>query len=1044
MPARSGPQAYRRPVSPDDWMMLAAPDGLVTEIQLCVEGNGAIDPVALTAAVAAAADACPGTRLVRRGRRWVDSGRSPAVRVAAAGGFDRARLDSPLLRSPLARRRGASCEVILVPGTPASVIFRAHHAVMDGKGAMFWQAQVFRALRGEAVEQARSRLTADDVLARVAAELGTDLPPKAVVERRGKWRPPLGELPAGPRGSLWRRRTIDGAHPAATAKVAREVVRHGGGPGRVLVPVDLRQYLPDLRTTGSASGSVKVLIDAADDWDNVQANLLTALSEHEYLASAGPRGLLRIPHPVLRRLCRWVDDQAAKNSKFLIRTGFLDYVACVSHLGAVDLASLCLDGFEATSCYSLGSVTFIPAVDIVECGGRTEITVAWRDGAGAAEATEALLDRIEERLSPRDRRGWDGNDTAREAQAATLTGLFAAQVRGTPDAVAVDPVAMNSDAMTSDALGPVTAGAATMSYAELDQRASALAALLRDRGIGRGDRVGIVSGRSPAVIVAVWGVLKAGAAYLPIDATYPDARIAQFLADSGAPVCLLEPAATARDCLPPHCAGIALDTLPAVAPVGWRDADVEPGDLAYVVYTSGSTGAPKGVEIEHRHVVNYVRWAIPAAGIDGATRMLLVPSISFDVAGCAFFLPLLAGGAVLPVRDVNAVTLRAALEDSDATAMAITPSHLDIINRAGVRHTTMRAVMTIGEVLRRATALRAREVLGPGCRILNQYGPAETTIVNTSHEFDPETDTEPGVPFGRPMDNNTMYVLDAHGRFAAPGEPGELYIGGAQVGRGYSGRPELTRQRFVRLADGRRVYRTGDIVRLLPSGELTFVSRVDDQVKVAGHRVEPAEVAQALERHPGVRQAAVVPRTRPGREGKELCGYVVAAENTVPADWKEFLSGLLPAYMVPATLTAVAEIPLNPNGKVDGKQLPDPFAVALAAPAETAGRTDPAGATAGGDGARAADDVTAAVAGIWARTLHIDVQRIDEQADFHELGGNSLLLLSMVDEVRQSVMEQGQAEFMDELARIIRQPTLGQVSGLVREIRERVKPGSAH
>jgi hypothetical protein len=413
MPARSGPEPYGRPISPDDWMMLAAPDGLVTEIQLCVEGHGAIDPGALSAAVAAAADACPGTRLVRRGRRWVDGGTAPAVQVAAPGDFDRARLDSPLLRSPLARGRGASCEVILVPGTPATVIFRAHHSVMDGKGAMFWQAQVFRALRGEAVEEARSRLTIDDVLAEAAAALGTDLPPKAVVEKRADWRPPLGELPAGPRRSLWRRRTIDGAHPAATAKVAREVARHGGGPGRVLVPVDLRQYLPGLRTTGAASGSVKVRIEADDDWDNVQASLLTSLSEHQYLASQGTRELLRIPRPLLRGLCRWVDQQAVKNSKFLIRSGILDYSACVSHLGAVDLASLCLDGFEATSCFSLGSVTFIPAIDIVECGGRTEITVAWRDGPGAAEATEAMLDRIEERLSPRDYRDWDGNRTWR-------------------------------------------------------------------------------------------------------------------------------------------------------------------------------------------------------------------------------------------------------------------------------------------------------------------------------------------------------------------------------------------------------------------------------------------------------------------------------------------------------------------------------------------------------------------------------------------------------------------------------------------------------
>jgi acyl-coenzyme A synthetase/AMP-(fatty) acid ligase len=428
-------------------------------------------------------------------------------------------------------------------------------------------------------------------------------------------------------------------------------------------------------------------------------------------------------------------------------------------------------------------------------------------------------------------------------------------------------------------------------------------------------------------------------------------------------------------------------------------------------------------------VVSYVQWAVREAGIDAATRMLLIPSISFDVAGCAFFLPLLAGGAVLPVRAADVVSLREALEETGANAMAITPSHLDIINRAGVRGSSMRVVMTIGEVLRRSTALRAREIFGPQCRILNQYGPAETTIVNTSHEFDPETDKDPGVPFGRPADNNAIYLLDPQGRFAAPGErgdacEGEAYIGGAQVGRGYLGRPELTRERFVRLADGSRVYRTGDIVRLLPSGELTFVSRADDQVKVAGHRIEPAEIAQALESHRSVRQAVVITRTRPGREDKELCAYAVCDDGDTPDDWREFLASRLPRYMLPVTMTAVGEIPLTPNGKVDARRLPDPFTASA----------DVAEAWAGPAGR---DDVTAAVAAIWARTLRVDSRLIEEQADFHQLGGNSLLLLSMIDEVLGSVVERGQSEFMDELPRIIREPTLRQVSELARTVRDR-------
>jgi acyl-coenzyme A synthetase/AMP-(fatty) acid ligase len=408
------------------------------------------------------------------------------------------------------------------------------------------------------------------------------------------------------------------------------------------------------------------------------------------------------------------------------------------------------------------------------------------------------------------------------------------------------------------------------------------------------------------------------------------------------------------------------------------------------------------------------------AGIGAATRMPLIASISFDMAGCAFFLPLLAGGTVLPIRDVNAVTLREVIETGDANTLALTPSHLDLINLAGVRRSAMRVVMTAGELLRRSTALRAREIFGPGCRILCQWGPTETTIVNTSHEFDPETDTDAGVPFGRPMDNNTVHVLDSLGRFVAPGEAGEAYVGGVQVARGYLGRPDLTRQRFVRLADGRRVYRTGDIARLLPSGELAFVSRADDQVKVAGHRVEPAEIAQVLEELAEVHQAAVVARSRPGRQDKELCAYVVAAPGTAIAGLKEFLAGRLPRYMIPAAIIAVPDIPRNANGKTDTRQLPDPFS--------------PADGMTGDDGPVAdRDEVTNAVAGIWARALQLDARLIDKEADFRQLGGNSILMLSMIDEVSRIVAGDAHEQFMAELGQIIRKPTLGRVSDVARQ-----------
>jgi amino acid adenylation domain-containing protein len=976
------------------------------EVQVCVEGDGVIDPAALTAAVDVASRACPGARLVRKGLRWVDSGQPPPVRVVEATGFGRTRLDSPLLRKQLSTLGQPACEVLLVPGTPTTVIFRAHP--MDGRGVMFWQQQVFRALRGEAVEEALSTVAYDEARAEIISTLNVDLRPRGNRTPRPEWRAILGPVPKGSRRTIWHRRTIDGIHLSVVAKLARLVTayRDGqtpGGAGRVSIPVDLRQFLPELRTTGSTSGMLVFDVQEGDDWTDVDARMLTTLRELRFLGSGGDPAVLTMPLTFIRELQRWHDTRARADSDF-VRTKRLETsIVDISHLGEVDLADLSADGFEATSVYSLGSVGgFMPEIDIMESRGRTDITVAWRDGPGVARRIEALLDRIEEELSPRAHRRWNGNDTSRPAPDTTLTRLFAEQVERTPDATAI-----------ADADGDVT-------YAELDQRSAGIAAALRELGVGRDDRVGLVAGRSAAAIAAVWGILRAGAAYLPIDAGYPDARVTQILSAAGARVCLLEPPSQDRNVLPAGCAGVSLDDLPDSAPAGWHDPEGAPADLACVIYTSGSTGQPKGVEIEHRGLVNYVRWVTREAGIDGATRMPLIASISFDMAGCAIYLPLLNGGTVLPVREVNAATLREVIETGGANTLAITPSHLDLINLAGIRRSAMRVVMTAGELLRRSTALRAREIFGPDCRILCQWGPTETTIVNTSHEFDAETDTDAGVPFGRPMDNNTVYLLDSRGRFVPPGEAGEAYLGGVQVARGYLGRPDLTRQRFTRLADGTRVYRTGDIARLLPSGELSFVSRADDQVKVAGHRIEPAEIAQVLEDHPGVGQAKVVARSRPGRQDRELCAYVVT-DGATPAALKDFVAERLPRYMVPAAIVSVPAIPRNANGKTDISQLPDPFGPVADVPEPDAP-------------AVRCDEMADAVAGIWARMLQLDSRLIDEQTDFRDLGGNSVLLLLMIDEVSRTVAGDAQDEFMAELGQILREPTLGRIADILRQV----------
>ncbi|GAA1899927.1 hypothetical protein GCM10009753_31400 [Streptantibioticus ferralitis] len=877
-----------------------APDRSV--INLLIEGDGGLRPDELTRAVAVASAANPGSRLVLEDKRWVDSGKAPGVRVLDEEPFNWERLDSPALRTELTES-GPTCEVLLFPGASTIVVFRAAHAVMDGRGLLMWATDVFRVLRGHDPVGATSRINSEDLIRKICAP---DAPPPVSGIPTMEFASPLGPRPANSPGPLWRRRTVDGTHLGATAKVIAALAA-SYGPGRFIVPVDLRRHTPGIRTTAMLAHALYLEVRAGDGWEEVQREMLTGMAERRELATGADPVVMEVPLPMLRVGAEDRDKNAAQNNSYPGR-------AFVSHLGTVDLDELSAIDFRATSVYALGNNNpgSPPEIDLVETLGRTEITLTWHDGPGVAARANALLDTIEEALSPREYRQWAGNRTQRVLPSEhSVVRLFREQVERTPDQIALS--------------GPEGA----ISYAELSRRADAVAAELRRRGAGPGTVVGLLAGRTVAAIAGLWGVLRVGACYLPLDVRHPDLRLTELLTDAGSAYCLVEHLYAERDCIPDSCQPLPLDDLTAAGGPSAEDADadVSPSDLAYIIYTSGSTGRPKGVQIEHRNLVNYVHWATREFGVDDQTRLPLLTSPSFDVSGTSVFLPLLAGGQIILMRDdPHHLSLRHLLTDSGANALNLTPSHLDLIGRLDLAPTGYRSIIVVGEQLRVEVATRAQEMFGPHCRIINEYGPTEATIGCTAHTYKPPTDsTASVVPIGLPADNTTVFLLDAERRFVAPGEVGEMYLGGAQLARGYLGRPDLNRERFPTLADGTRVYRTGDLARLLPTGELEFIGRIDDQVKVRGHRVEPAEVAQILEDHPAVDRAVVVARSRTGPTSKALYAYVLANTAVGERQLADHLAARLPAYMVPAATVVVPELPYTVSGKVDIRALPDPF-----------------------------------------------------------------------------------------------------------------------
>jgi amino acid adenylation domain-containing protein len=546
-----------------------------------------------------------------------------------------------------------------------------------------------------------------------------------------------------------------------------------------------------------------------------------------------------------------------------------------------------------------------------------------------------------------------------------------------PQAVAAQAVAM------PDALA-VADRDTRLTYADLDQRASRLADALGAVDVGADDVIAICLPRSPEFIVAALGILKAGAAYLPLEPSTPSDRLAFMLADA-APRAIVTSARWAGRLPESSCPRLDVDEAAGRDPGATRRLDLAKEDhLAYVIYTSGSTGRPKGVEIEHGSLANLVAWHRRAFGVSPDDRAHFYASPAFDAAVWEIWPYLTAGASVhLPPEDVR--TDPEALRDwivaeGITIGFAPTPVAERLLMLAWPSWTPLRTLLTGADTLHRYPADTLPFTL------VNNYGPTEGTVVTTSGAIEPDPfgDTLPSI--GRPIDNVEVLVLDDAGRPVAPGTPGELYIGGAGVARGYRGRPDLTAERFVAHPDdaGARLYRTGDRARVASDGRVAFLGRMDDQVKIRGYRVELDEVAAVLGVQPGISACAIVAPSDEAGE-RRLVAYVVPVPEAAPSR-EPLLAALqraLPDYMVPAVFVTLPALPLTTNGKVDRAALPAP---------------DDDNVLRDGPIVPPATGVQAELAGILAELLGIEQVSVDD--NFFLLGGHSLLGTQLIARVR--------------------------------------------
>jgi amino acid adenylation domain-containing protein len=561
-------------------------------------------------------------------------------------------------------------------------------------------------------------------------------------------------------------------------------------------------------------------------------------------------------------------------------------------------------------------------------------------------------------------------DTAGQAPPADVpvTLLVQGQAARTPEAVAV------------------VDGAGALTYRELVEAIGAMASGLRGLGVGPGQRVAICLERTRAVPIAMLAVLQVGAAYVPLDPRYPAERLAFVLADAEPVVLVTEKSLAPLLPVPAGTTVFCVDAQPAGA--GGAIPSSTPGlaEPAYVIYTSGSTGRPKGVEIPHRGLSNFLASMADAPGLTSRDCLLSVTTISFDIAGLEIFLPLVTGARVHLASAEEAASgaqLAALLRSSGATVMQGTPATWRLLLEAGWPGDPRLRILCGGEALPRDLA---ELLLERSAEVWNLYGPTETTIWSTLLRV--QSGAGP-VPIGFPVAHTRLYVLDRHGEINPVGVPGEIHIGGAGVATGYWRRAELTAEKFV--ADplggpGTRMYRTGDLGRFRPDGSLECLGRLDHQVKIRGHRVEPGEIEAVLREHPGVVAAAVVAQEA-GPGDLRLVAYYVARESPGPSriELREALLRRLPEYMVPAFLVHLDALPLTPNGKLDRRALPS---------AESGSSVT--------DAPRIAprDELEATLSTLFEEVLGTRVTSVRD--GFFDLGGHSLLAARLLARIERS------------------------------------------
>ncbi|KAJ3170481.1 hypothetical protein HDU87_008775 [Geranomyces variabilis] len=1083
---------FSRTISPNEKSYLAirslVPPFAIQLVFSAAPGSAIVNEDRLSEAVHNVGDFIPGTRLVARGGLWVDSGISPpVVAIPARHGEDDNDVNAPWTRRPLHPRAGPTCELLILEDSN-SLVFRAFHGVMDGKGVMLWAENVFRALRGEPLIRCESRETDWDLVRRImpAGTQSGNVKPKDpdMAWNVGK---PNGEM-------VFARISVKGSHSALIAKFAGVLAGQTDVPEaglRFLVPVDMRRHDSRLATESTGNLTMPIFLDVHPNqrWETLQRTLLGLLSTKAELQPSGMESLAQFtPRRALKHAIR-LSDRMSRQSNKNIASGFL------SHLGRLrvedfafsrpnDESSDTSNEWRCASAWSLPTPSpMMPlCVTMLETGRNVEIVAAiFNDKASKREewlhrvlktvATELEqgIDRQKSESSEAVPKGQDDHQTppshATLQMCPTIASPYNAPTPLLPEASMISEVIRNAKArgdetpavlyrqvddpfVFADQTDSASSIYSTMSFADLLGHARRLAQYLHGRYMAPGAQgqssIAIWLPRTPSAVISILATWMLGYPFVPLDPEHPDERVSWIIGNAESKVVLTDSTGCRR------LQSMDLQTSVVNVEAGIWNSDPEFGegdssatwnqakgtDVAYIIYTSGSSGKPKGVLVSHSNVLAYLQSVnqLYTGGNAADYRYVLFTPLSFDLSITCLLLPLLTGGSIVLIKESGLPGVRRALQDRPAhrgNAIKLTPTHIDLaygldVARAPEKDLWKLAVIG-GENLQISTLRKLRSLLGAECTIVNEYGPTEATVgcvvkvVSPLDYADEGPETPRSVPIGLPLGGTSVRLVEPNSLDSVPaGRPGEMVIFGPQVAQGYIGVDSTS---FFQSPDGQRGYRTGDLAAWVPAStegesceggkwEIAYLGRIDKQVKISGYRVEVDEIAAILDRCSlqdiygdqedlsvgatlAFEQAVVTAAKSTPRGGASddsetvLVTYVVPSQALPPA-WssitppqvKAFLRRRLPKHMVPAVVVVVPNIPVTINGKLDVSGIPWTLDVHEATPTESE---------------TPSSDFLSVLQAVWATVLSTPVSgEMVQKYDYHELGGDSLSLLRML------------------------------------------------